>query len=673
MNAEQTTYPKARAYPRAQVCARASSTFWFALALVGQAAALRMIDAGTAIHFQHYQPLARLMNESPILLIALGAQTAFVAIGLARRGAPIRAWLAAHFKIWQIVLIALAISAPAAALSAQISFYIGELFFAAFIQIVNLGNLVLLAWSAPENLLASFKQRVDELLGDPIRGARLDRVAFIGALWVTLITALLAALVYQAHPHIPDEVAYVYHARYLASGALTGTPAPVPEAFGLYLIPFNSPEWYSPFPPGWPMMLALGVRAGAPWLVNPLFAGMNVLLVYLLMQELADRRVARLALILVGCSPWFIFMGMNLMSHTFALACFLVALIGILWARRTGQARWGWLAGGAVGAMVLIRPLDGVIVAVLLGVWAIGIGGARLKISALAGFGIGTLLVSAVMFPYNWRVTGDPLVLPLELYYEQYFGHNSNALGFGPERGLNWAIDAFPGHSPFEALLNNLLNLFSVNVELFGWSIGSLIFAIILVFAGKIEKRDWLALILMIAIVGVYSLYWFNGGPDFGARYWYLILIPLLLLTIRGIQFAGTILPDTRLLFALGALCALTLINYMPWRATDKYYHYLNMSPDILTLARANNFGTSIVLIRGASHPDYASAWIYNALDWRGDAPVYAWARDEQMCRQVIQAYADRPLWLVEGPSIAKGGYRVAVGNVLAIDFECGK
>jgi hypothetical protein len=144
-------------------------------------------------------------------------------------------------------------------------------------------------------------------------------------------------------------------------------------------------------------------------------------------------------------------------------------------------------------------------------------------------------------------------------------------------------------------------------------------------------------------------------------------------LTIRGIQFAGTILPDTRLLFALGALCALTLINYMPWRATDKYYHYLNMSPDILTLARANNFGTSIVLIRGASHPDYASAWIYNALDWRGDAPVYAWARDEQMCRQVIQAYADRPLWLVEGPSIAKGGYRVAVGNVLAIDFECGK
>ena len=137
--------------------------FWCALALVGQAAALRMIDAGTAIHFQHYQPLARLMNESPVLLLALGAQTVFVALGLARRGALIRAWLAAHLEIWRIVLIALAISAPAAALSAQISFYVGELFFAAFIQIVNLGNLVLLAWSVPENLLAAFKLRADKI------------------------------------------------------------------------------------------------------------------------------------------------------------------------------------------------------------------------------------------------------------------------------------------------------------------------------------------------------------------------------------------------------------------------------------------------------------------------------------------------------------------------------
>lgn len=665
MTSDQTTHIPARTLAR---CA-----LWFALALVGQAAALRMIDAGNIIHYQHYKSLARLATDAPLLVLVLVAQTALVAIGMARRWTRINAWIKSHFKLWQIVLIALAFIAPSAALSAQVSSYVSELIFAAFVQVVNLGNIVLLAWSLPDNVLTAFNQRVDQFLGGAAPRGRLDRVAFVGALWVSLITALLAVFVYQAHPHIPDEVAYIYHARYLTSGALMGTPAPSPEAFSLYLIPYNSPAWYSPFPPGWPMVLALGVRAGAPWLVNPLFAGMNVLLIYLVIQELYNRRVARLALILVCCSPWFIFMGMNLMSHTFTLACFLVATLGIAWARRTGLARWGWLTGGAVGMIGLIRPLDGVIIAVLLGLWAIGVGGARLKFSALAGFGIGMLLVSAVMFPYNWLITGNPLVLPLELYYEQYFGHNSNAMGFGPERGLNWGIDAFPGHSPLEALLNNLLNLFSVNVELFGWSIGSLIFAIVLVFAGKIEKRDWLALILITAIVSVYSLYWFNGGPDFGARYWYLILIPLIILTIRGIQFAGAILPNPRLMFALGALCALTLINYLPWRAMDKYYHYLRMSPDVLALAREHNFGKSIVLIRGESHPDYASAWIYNSLNWYADAPVYAWNRDEQMCRQVIQAYSDRPLWVIEGPSITNGGYRIVANKTSAKDFECDK
>jgi hypothetical protein len=645
--------------------------FWCALALVGQASALRMIDAGTAIHFQHYQPLARLMNESPVLLLALGAQTVFVALGLARRGALIRAWLAAHLEIWRIVLIALAISAPAAALSAQISFYVGELFFAAFIQIVNLGNLVLLAWSVPENLLAAFKLRADKILGAAIQGARLDRVAFIGALWIVIVTALLAVFVYQAHPHVPDEVLYIFHARLIANGALTLPAAPTPEAFSIYMIPFRAREWYSPFPPGWAMLLALGIRIGAPWLVNPLLAGANVLLAFLLAQELYDRRVARALILLLCGSPWFIFMSMNLMSHTFTLACFLVAALALVWARKSGHARWGWLAGGAIGTTTLIRPLDGVLVGGLIGLWAIGLGGARLKFSALAGIALGALIISAVMLPYNWLITGNPFVLPLEQYYENYFGHNSNALGFGPERGMGWAIDAFPGHSPLEAIINNALNLFSTNVELFGWSIGSLLFATLFVCAGKMHTRDWLGLGVIVSFIGVYSFYWYGSGPDFGARYWYLILIPLILLTIRGIQFAGTILPDARVKFAVCALCALAALNYLPWRATDKYFHYLEMAPDILTLARANNFGKSIVLIRGNSHPDYASAWIFNPLDWRADAPVYAWARDAQMCEQVMRAYADRPTWIVEGPSITKNGYRV-VARQAGIE-ACGK
>ena len=43
------------------------------------------------------------------------------------------------------------------------------------------------------------------------------------------------------------------------------------------------------------------------------------------------------------------------------------------------------------GMVSLIRPLDGVIVAGLLGLWAIGIGGKRLKVSSIAAFVFGVI------------------------------------------------------------------------------------------------------------------------------------------------------------------------------------------------------------------------------------------------------------------------------------------
>jgi hypothetical protein len=43
--------------------------------------------------------------------------------------------------------------------------------------------------------------------------------------WVTAVAVVLAIFSYERHPHIPDEVAYVYHARYFAEGMLS---MPVP-------------------------------------------------------------------------------------------------------------------------------------------------------------------------------------------------------------------------------------------------------------------------------------------------------------------------------------------------------------------------------------------------------------------------------------------------------------
>ncbi|MCP4357711.1 MAG: hypothetical protein GY796_06815, partial [Chloroflexi bacterium] len=75
---------------------------WLSLALVAQAAALQLIDAGSRLHYQHYRPL----DTYPALLIVIGLQTILVLIGLSQRWRSIWGWLIAHFKMWQLLLIA---------------------------------------------------------------------------------------------------------------------------------------------------------------------------------------------------------------------------------------------------------------------------------------------------------------------------------------------------------------------------------------------------------------------------------------------------------------------------------------------------------------------------------------------------------------------------------------
>jgi 4-amino-4-deoxy-L-arabinose transferase-like glycosyltransferase len=669
-------------------CALASRfkvlAFWFALALVGQAVSLQMIEAGNQIRYQHYLPLSRLLTSSQAgLTLFFLAQSVIVAVAIKKQLPKIRAWLTHTFKIWQLLCIGLLCLLSSAAVSRDFRAYAFELPFAFFVQVVNLATIVMVVLAIPNDLLAILKEKYQRLLGrsgdeQQIEVGRIDRFVLLASVWVLILTAGLSYYTYENHPHVPDEVIYIYHARCLANGDLTVPAPPVPEAFSIYMVPYKSERWYSPLPPAWPAVLAIGFLFGVPWLVNPLLASLSVLLSYILLQQLYSRRTARMAVLLLCISPWYLFMGMNFMNHTFTLICALAGAVAIARARST--ANWIWALGGgmAVGIVSLIRPLDGLLVAALLGLWALGIGGRRLKTLSIGAFVLGIGITGALVLPYNKAITGNPVSSPLTAYYDQYFGPGVFALGFGSNRGLGWQLDAFPGHSPLEALVNASLNFFSINIELFGWSTGSLVLVGLLVFSGRLQRSDYLMIAVIFASVGLYSLFWYSGGPDFGARYWYLTIIPFVALTVRSLEwleqrFKGEATKDQsrsiKLLSAVALLSLLTLINYIPWRAIDKYHHYLGMRPDIQKLAREYDFGKSLVLIRGDSHPDYASAWVFNPLDPYADSPIYAWDRDLQLRAQILEAYRDRQVWLVDGPTITRGGYKVVQGPLSINDL----
>lgn len=645
----------------------AAAARWTALLAAGFAATLQWIDAGPAIHYQHYKPWLTIVREHPLTAALFALQLTATAAAIWRRRLSLPALSFAGWRSWRVAAVAVTALATLVPASRDVSLFAQELTLAVLVQTVHLATLILAVSALPPEtshwIAGYFEPRPES----ESRG--LDRFAWTAAALVALTAASLNYFAYERHPHLADEVSYLYQARYFAEGRIDAPRPPDSEAFHVDLMTYEPDRWFSPFPPGWPMVLALGQRFDLAWLVNPLLGGIAILLAYLFFQELLPLGTARLGTVLLSCSPWHLFLAMSFMSHTFLLVCALLAALGVARARRNRSTRpnrsigWALTAGLATGQISLIRPLDAAVAGVTLGLWAIW-GSRRLRLAALAAFGLGIAAVAALSLPYNRALTGDPALAPVMDYFNRYYGKGINDLGFGPNRGMSWALDPFPGHSPLDALVNANLNAASVNGELFGWPAGSLLF---LLLAGCLPGRQRLDFVMLAVIalhIGLYSLYWFSGGPDFGARYWFLILIPLIVLTLRGHAAAGRIpgLDPGRATAALLLLCAASACLYIPWRAADKYSGYLHMRPEIRTLASSGQFDGALVLIRGRRHPDYASAAIYNSLDLHAGRVVYAWDKDSTARKQARAAFPKRPVWIVEGPTVTRSGYRIVAG-----------
>ena len=117
----------------------------------------------------------------------------------------------------------------------------------------------------------------------------------------------------------------------------------------------------------------------------------------------------------------------------------------------------------------LIRPLEGLACVITFGIWTLAFGTMGEKIKNGLMMGASAALIGALALPYNRALTGDATKFPIMLYTDTIYGKDSNALGFGPNRGLGWSgLDPFPGHGLMDVLVNAALNLFQINSELHG-------------------------------------------------------------------------------------------------------------------------------------------------------------------------------------------------------------
>lgn len=649
--------------------ARGTPLGWFVLLLAGQGAVLALTQSGKEVTYPHLQ-FARVASGPTRLATAIVVlQLAAVLWGMRGEWGGVWTWLRRTFGPVALAAAVAGLGLVSAVASRDPRLFAAELAAASLLQVTALLTVVLMVRSLDDATLARANGRLRRWLGSDeavVRGRLLDPFALACAGAVLVTCAGLAAAVYERMPHVPDEIVYLLQARYFAEGLLELPAPPVAAAFDIDLIHYDTTRVFSPLPPGWPAILAVGVRLGAPWLVNPVLAAVGIVLVHALLRRLVTPRTARLATLLLATSPWFLFLGMSLMTHAATLAFALAAALGIAVSRERRAAWPAALAGVGVGVVALIRPLEGVAVALVLGVWSLSAGHRWFRFLPSVALTAVTVATAALNFPYNRALTGDPRRFPVMMYVDKYYHPGANDMGFGPDRGMGWGgLDPWPGHGLRDALLNTLLNGAATNLELFGWACGSLVLLVALVASARMRRLDWAMLAVIALVVVLHAFYWFGGGPDFAARYWYLIIVPAVVLTARApaALFGRETPAAARATVAVLALTAAALVTWMPWRSVEKYRGFRYMSADMRQFVASHELGPSLVLVRGRRHPDYHQAALENPLDLRdATRTIFAWDRTAEIRRAAVAAYPGRTVYVVDGPTITGGGFRIVAG-----------
>jgi hypothetical protein len=363
------------------------------------------------------------------------------------------------------------------------------------------------------------------------------------AVFVFLAANVSSYFIFHHIPHIHDTVAQIFQARLFAQGKLYAQSPPLPEFFDVMHI-INNGRWYSQYPPGHPLLLMLGVLINAPWLINPVFGALTVIVIYHLGKEVYDERTARLGALLATLSPFLVFMSSEFMNHSTAL--FFAALFLLLYARafrrpsvescpirvtcnsqlETRHALLcALLAGLSLGIVFLIRPQTAVFLAAPLLFDA----GYRVyrepgrHVGKLAALIAGGSVMVVVLLVYNYLTNGNPFLLGYVVRYGS--GHG---LGFGHS---GWG----EAYTPARAVVLTSLEMNGLNRYLFEFPIPALLFMAVLFLTRTRDRWDWLLLGTLVALVVGYFFYWWHSML-FGPRWEFEALPALVLLSARGIR-----------------------------------------------------------------------------------------------------------------------------------------
>jgi hypothetical protein len=289
------------------------------------------------------------------------------------------------------------------------------------------------------------------LLGFAFRHVRLPRGpkprAVVVVLLGTVLAAAIAAFVIRGVPLTDDEATYLMQADLLTRGLVADPTYPRSQAFAEPFTIFTDAGMTGIYPFGTPMVLALGLPWGVPWLGQVMLAAITLYCAFRAAARAGDCSVAWLGSLLLAVSPALAFTSAGFLSQVPALAGVALAVLGLA----LGGWRGGALVGTGLGCAFAARPqVAGPVGLALLTVY--GWKDRRL----LAGMLLAGLPWLLAVGLHDYAVSGSPWRLARSEY-----GGEAEAYGFGI------ALRQY-AHTPVKALA--LAG--SALVRLNGWALG---------------------------------------------------------------------------------------------------------------------------------------------------------------------------------------------------------
>jgi len=437
-------------------------------------------------------------------------------------------------------------------------------------------------------------------------------ILIVLALLTIISLFCVSRFILQGFPNSADEHAYLFQAQVFAQGRLSAVEHAQQEFLSPFYILAHEGKVFSVFPPGWPLILSIGMLLGVPAFVNPIIGGITVLVVFALGWILIGRRGAWISTALIVMCPFFLFNSASYFSHPACLLSVLLTILFLILWDHTENGIYALCTGLFASLAFITREYTSIL---LLVVPIIGI--ARHSINRklfIIWFVIGALPLFVFYLYNNQAITGNWL-RPARFLLE------SERLGFGDR-----VIQVFDYTETQHYGLNDAItNLLSNLGRLFLWAAPGVP---LIALWGFWCKRDnpwfrYMAVSALILPLG-YILYPSDGGNQYGPRFYYESVVFLAFLATAGILSIWKSIIKKGLFWSF-VIVALVANGLLVWKHGVFYAEQIYGRRALYRLVERRDIHDAVVFVAVPSGDMTQGDLIRNLPDPTDSDVVYAW------------------------------------------------